>query len=296
MKKTITTLAATLSMGMLIGATNVMADGHGGMHAQQDPSVQADIDAFQGYFKKNFPDMGDVTKGAYAFNEDNLAQFEAVMDMPPFEDLLDKGGELWETPFKNGKTYASCFNMPVEKIRTHYPRWNAQAGKVETLEAMINKCRIDNGEKKMGYKKGAMAYISAYLTTQAEGEIINVIVPKGDKKALAAYNNGKKHYYTKRGQLNMSCADCHVYNASKRIRAEILSPGLGQLSHFPVWRGKWAKKKGDGFGTIQRRYGGCNKQVRAQPFKAQRSEYNNLEFFHTAMSNGTPITGTEYRK
>jgi len=286
MKKTITTLALTA-----LFSASAMADGHGGMH--QDPSVQADIDKFQSYFKKQTPDA-DFTKGAYIYDEDNMSQFESVMDMPPFEDLLDKGAELWETPFKNGKTYASCFDMPIEKIRTHYPRWNGS--KVETLEAMINKCRTDNGEKKMGYKKGAMAYISAYLTTAAEGETINVIVPEGDAKALAAYNDGKKHYYTKRGQLNMSCADCHVYNAGKRIRAEILSPGFGQLSHFPVWRGKWAKKKGDGFGTIQRRYGGCNKQVRAQPFKAQRSEYDNLEYFHTAMSNGTPITGTEYRK
>lgn len=292
MKKTITTVA----LATLFSATSVMADHHMGGH--QDPSVQKDIDAFQGYFKKNFPEVTDFTKGPYSFDEDRRSQFEAVMDMPPFEDLVDKGGELWETPFKNGKTYASCFNMPVEKIRTYYPHWNAKAGKVETLEGSINKCRTSNGEKKMGYKKGAMAYISAYLTTAAEGETINVIVPEGDSKALAAYNDGKQFYYAKRGQLNMSCADCHVYNAGKRIRGDVLSPALGQLSHFPVWRGKWARKTGgkDGFGTIQRRYGGCNKQVRAQPLKAQRETYNNLEFFHTAMSNGTPITGTEYRQ
>jgi sulfur-oxidizing protein SoxA len=221
-------------------------------------------------------------------------QFEGVMEMPPFEESVDQGEEAWNTAFKNGKTYSSCFSGPVEKIRTQFPRWNGK--KVETLEAMINKCRTDNGEKKMGYKKGKLAFISAYLTTSAEGETINVVVPKGDAKALAAYNDGKKTYYAKRGQLNMSCADCHVYNAGKRIRGDVLSPSLGQLSHFPVWRGKWNRKKGNGFGTIQRRYGGCFKQVRAQPLKAQRKTYDNLEFFHTAMSNGTPITGTEYRQ
>ena len=264
--------------------------------ASQSSQVQDDINAFQGYFAKTYPDIKDFTKGPYTFSEDRRGQFEAIMEMPPFEDLVDKGESLWEKPFKNGKTYSSCFTGPVEGIRTQFPRWNAKSGKVETLEATINKCRINNGEKKMGYKKGSMAYISAYLTTAAEGKIINVIVPAGDKKALAAYNDGKKTYYSKRGQLNMSCADCHIYNASKRIRGDVLSPSLGQLSHFPVWRGKWAKKKGDGFGTIQRRYGGCFKQVRAQPLKAQRETYNNLELFHTAMSNGTPITGTEYRQ
>jgi sulfur-oxidizing protein SoxA len=75
-----------------------------------------------------------------------------------------------------------------------------------------------------------------------------------------------------------------------------LSPALGQITHFPVWRGKWAKKKGDGFGTIQRRFGGCNKQVRAKPFKRHKAEYTNLEVFLTAMSNGMEISGTEYRE
>ena len=278
---------------IILGVAGLMSSGFAATQSQQ---VQTDIDAFQGYFAKNFPEVKDFTKGPYTFDADRRLQFDGIMEMPPFEESVEKGEDAWNKPFKNGKTYASCFTGSVEKIRTQFPRWNAKAGKVETLEAMINKCRLDNGEKKMGYKKGKMAFISAYLTTAAEGETINIVVPKGDAKALAAYNDGKKTYYSKRGQLNMSCADCHIYNASKRIRGDVLSPSFGQLSHFPVWRGKWARKKGNGFGTIQRRYGGCYKQVRAKPLKAQRKTYNNLEFFHTAMSNGTPITGTEYRQ
>jgi sulfur-oxidizing protein SoxA len=266
--------------------------------SEQDPGVQADIDSFQKFYKNRFPQLklNDFSKGPYAMNEDKMLQFEAAMDMPPFEDLVDKGESLWNKKFKNGSNYASCFTGPVAGIRPQFPRWNSAAGKVETLEAMIQNCRVDNGEKKIGYKKGKMAYISAFLTTAATGEKINVIVPKGDAKALAAYNDGKRFFYAKRGQLNMSCADCHVYNAGSKIRGDILSPALGQITHFPVWRGKWARKKGDGFGTIQRRYGGCNKQVRAKPFKTQKDEYTNLEFFHTAMSNGLEFSGTEYRQ
>jgi sulfur-oxidizing protein SoxA len=57
-------------------------------------------------------------------------------------------------------------------------------------------CRVKNGEKKIGSGKGKLAWISAYLTTIAEGQTINVIVPEGDKKALAAYNDQKSpcHY------------------------------------------------------------------------------------------------------
>ncbi len=292
MRKTTTIALATLfGLAGSMFTTNALA-------AQQDPSVQADINAFQNYFKKRFPNLSlnDFSKGPYAMSEDKRLQFDDIMEFPPFEDLVDKGEALWKAPFKNGKTYSSCFSGSDETLRTTYPKWNAAKGKVDTLEQAIINCRVKNGEKKIGSGKGKLAYMSAYLTGIAEGSVINVIVPKGDAKALAAYNQGKNEFYAKRGQLNLSCANCHVDNPGQRIRGNTLSPALGHVTHFPVWRGKWAKKKGDGFGTIQRRYGGCNKQVRAKPRKRQKDAYTNLEYFHTAMSNGLEISGTEYRE
>jgi len=264
----------------------------------QSPAVQADIDAFQKHFMDKFPalSLNDFANGPYAMSEDKFMQFEAVMEMPPHEDLVDKGEKLWKTPFKNGKTYSSCFSGGDETLRTQFPHWSDAKGKFVTLEQSIVDCRVANGEGKIGTGKGKLAWMSAYLTTAATGQTINVIVPAGNAKALAAYNQGKSEFYAKRGQLNLSCANCHVDSAGKRVRGNTLSPALGHITHFPVWRGKWAKKKGDGFGTIQRRYGGCNKQVRAKPRKRQKAQYTNLEVFHTAMSNGMEISGTAYRE
>ena len=264
----------------------------------QSPAVQAEIDAFQKHFLDKFPalSLNDFAHGPYAMSEDKMMQFEAVMEMPPHEDLVDKGEKLWKTPFKNGKTYSSCFSGGDETLRTQFPHWSDEKGKFVTLEQSIVDCRVANGEGKIGTGKGKLAWMSAYLTTAAEGQTINVIVPAGNAKALAAYNQGKKEFYAKRGQLNLSCANCHVDSAGKRVRGNTLSPALGHITHFPVWRGKWAKKKGDGFGTIQRRYGGGNKQVRAKPRKRQKAQYTNLEVFHTAMSNGMEISGTAYRE
>lgn len=291
--KTTTTIALATLLGLAssIFTTNALA-------AKQDPSVKADIKAFQNYFKKKFPNLSfnDFSKGPYAMSKDKKLQFDDIMEFPPFEDHVEKGKALWKKPFKNGKTYSSCFKGKDKTIRTKFPRWNSAKGKVDTLEAAIINCRVKNGEKKIGSGKGKLAWMSAYLTGIAKGQVINVIVPKGDKKALAAYKQGKKEFYAKRGQLNLSCANCHVDYPGQRIRGNTLSPALGQITHFPVWRGKWAKKKGDGFGTIQRRYGGCNKQVRAKPRKRQKATYSNLEYFHTAMSNGMKISGTEYRE
>jgi sulfur-oxidizing protein SoxA len=75
------------------------------------------------------------------------------------------------------------------------------------------------------------------------------------------------------------------------VRADTLSPALGHATHFPVYRLKWS-----GLGTLHRRYGGCNKQVRALPFKAQSDEYKALEYFHTYMSNGIEVNAPSTRK
>ncbi|PCI19826.1 MAG: sulfur oxidation c-type cytochrome SoxA, partial [Piscirickettsiaceae bacterium] len=69
------------------------------------------------------------------------------------------------------------------------------------------------------------------------------------------------------------------------------SPALGHTTHFPVYRMKWAS-----FGTLQRRFDSCNKQVRAQPLTGQSDAYKNLEYFLTFMSNGLPINGPASRK
>ncbi len=102
------------------------------------------------------------------------------------------------------------------------------------------------------------------------------------------FRKGEQFYWAKRGQLNFSCANCHVHSAGNKIRGDVLSAGLGHTTGFPVYRTKWAMK-GKPWGTVHRRYGGCNKQVRAQPFKAQGPQYTALEYYEAVMNQGIPM-------
>jgi sulfur-oxidizing protein SoxA len=197
---------------------------------------------------------------------------------------------LFNKPFANGKTYASCFENGGIGIRQNYPYFDTDRGEVITLELAINECREANGEKKLKWKKGPIANISAYMAYTSRGNVFDIKIPD-DPRAVAAYERGKKHFYQKRGQLNMACADCHKFYAGMKVRADLLSPALGQLTHFPVYRSKWG-----GIGTTHRRYGGCNKQVRAKDYPAQSEEYRALEYFHTYMSNGLAVNGPGARK
>ena len=258
--------------------------------AQAGP--QQDIDAFQMFFKNQFPGvtLAEFGDGIYAIDDVRRDAWMNFEEFPPYEEDVEKGDKMFHTAFANGKGYADCFRNYKKGIRQDYPKWDADRGEVMTLEWAINLCREANGEKPLKYKKGAIAQLGAYLTHLSVGNKINVVIPD-DPRALDAYEDGKRFYYSKRGQLNFSCANCHVDSPGKLILANLLSPAVGQTSHFPVYRKKWKS-----LGTLQRRYGGCNKQVRAKAFKAQGSEYRNLEYFHTAMSNGVPINGPASRQ
>jgi len=255
-------------------------------------SPKDDLKAFRGYFLERFPNvpLEEFGNGVYAIDAASREQWEAIEEFPPYEIAVQEGEDLFNTPFKNGKTYASCFPNGGIGVKSHYPYFDKNSGEVITLEYAINQCRIKNGESPLKYKKGKLASISAYMAYTTRGQIIDIKIPN-DPRALAAYEKGKHFYYARRGQLNMSCAHCHVDNAGNRIRADILSPALGHPSHFPVYRSKWG-----GMGTLHRRFGGCNKQVRAAPFKAQSEEYRDLEYFLTYMSNGIPWNGPGSRK
>ena len=260
------------------------------------PSVLAstpdeDRQALENYMTKSFPGvpLQEYANGVYAIDSVGRENWEAIEEFPPYEVAIDAGEQMWNKKFKNGKSYKSCFGSPV--VAHNYPQWDKKLQKVVTLPLAINMCREANGEKALKYKKGPISNILSYITYQSRGQMTHVVIPEDQPGAMKAYEAGKKFYYSRRGQLNLSCAHCHVQQAGKQIRSEILSPGLGHTTHFPVYRSKWAS-----VGTLHRRFAGCNQQVRAKPFKAQGEQYRNLEYFLTYMSNGIELNGPGARK
>ncbi len=285
MNKQIMRFMTKLIVLCLVGATFTV-------NASPVSEPEKDREILTDYYKGRFAGipLQEFANGAYAYDTVGRESWEAIEEFPPYEIAVDDGQVMWETPFANGKTYKSCFaDGPV--IAHKYPYWDKKKSMVMTLALAINQCREANGEKPLKYKKGSINNILSYLSFQSRGNKTQVVIPKGDAGAMAAYEDGKKFFYTRRGQLNFSCANCHVQNAGNQIRSEILSPALGQTTHFPVYRSKWGA-----VGTLHRRFTGCNKQVRAKPFKAQGEQYRNLEYFLTYMSNGLDLNGPGARK
>ncbi|WP_198964417.1 sulfur oxidation c-type cytochrome SoxA [Bradyrhizobium sp. Y36] len=247
----------------------------------------ADAKAFRNFFFQKFPDVKheDFVNGPYSMNADMKRQWQEKEEFPPYEFALDAGKEMFATPFKNGKTYADCFPNGGIGIRQDYPQFDAKEGKVVTLELALNRCREANGEAPYSYVKDEMASLTAYMAFTSRGKLMDIKIPD-DPRALAAFENGKRYFYTRRGQMNFSCASCHVQSPGERIRAEILAPALGILNAMPIYRSEWS-----GMGTISRRFVTCNSQTRAVPLEPQSDEYRDVEYFLSYVANGLPIAG-----
>jgi L-cysteine S-thiosulfotransferase len=255
--------------------------------AADTPDPVADAKAFQKYFTEKFPKLKleDFVNGPYSVDEAMRRQWQEIEQFPPYEFALDIGKEMFSQPFKNGRRYADCFPNGGISIRQNYPYFDENEGKVVTLELALNMCRESNGEPQLAYDKDEMAALTAYMVFTSRGKPFDIKIPD-DPRALEAYENGKRYFYTRRGQLNFSCASCHVQNPGERLRAEVLAPALGILNAMPIYRSEWGS-----MATISRRFTTCNSQVRGVPLDPQADEYRDLEYFLSYVSNGLPISG-----
>jgi L-cysteine S-thiosulfotransferase len=248
---------------------------------------KAEFKAFRAYFTSRFPKvpLDDFVNGPYSMDAGLRKQWKEIEEFPPYEFAVDKGKEMFAKPFANGKTYADCFPNGGIGIRQNYPYFDTKSGQVITLELALNRCREVNGEKPLDYTKDDMAALTAYMAFTSRGKRFDIKLPD-DPRALAAYRKGEEYFYTRRGQLNFSCASCHVQSAGHHIRTEVLAPALGIMAAMPIYRSEWS-----GMGTVSRRFTSCNSQVRATPLPPQDELYRDVEYFLTYMGNGLPVSG-----
>jgi sulfur-oxidizing protein SoxA len=252
-----------------------------------DADPQADFKAFRKYFAERFSrvPLNDFVNGPYSMDAGLRKQWKAIEEFPPYEFAVEQGKQMFATPFKNGKSYADCFPNKGIGVRQMYPMFDAKSGEVITLEVAVNKCREANGEAPLDYSKDDMASVTAYMAFTSRGKPFDIKIPD-DPRAKAAYQNGEKYFYGRRGQLNFSCASCHVQSPGNRIRTEVLAPALGITAALPIYRSAWG-----GMGTTTRRFRTCNEQVRGVPLPGGDENYRDVEYYLSYMANGLPISG-----
>ena len=204
--------------------------------------------------------------------------------------FVDQGMDDWGTvEGSEEKSCASCHGDVEEGmagVRAEYPKWNENAGEVRTIAQMVNECRTDRmGADALGYTSAKMARMEALISVQSRGMPVNVAI---DGPATATWELGKDMFYTRTGQLDLSCASCHEVNFGNNIRSDHLSQG--QINGFPVYRLKNAKLT-----TPHGRFKGCVRDTRAETYKPGSDEFVALELYVASRGNGLSVEGVSVR-
>lgn len=184
---------------------------------------------------------------------------------------------------------ASCHGEP-ESLRgasTHYPRIDGETAGIINLEGRINRCRTEQMQlDAVPYESEILLALTTLVAHQSRGLPMNLEVAAVAEPFL---EEGRRFYYQRRGQLDLSCANCHVENAGKRLRGDVISQG--QINGFPIYRLTW-----EDLGSTHRMFALCNEAVRAEPYALGSKEYLSLELYVTIRGWGLKVESPVVRR
>ncbi|MHA3980666.1 sulfur oxidation c-type cytochrome SoxA [Halovulum sp. GXIMD14794] len=188
-----------------------------------------------------------------------------------------------------GESCQSCHG-DVESftgLRTTMPKVNEAVGELWTMEDYINNCRTENMKAEPWKWSGDdMQGMVALIAHQSRGLPMNVAI---DGPAAPYWEQGKETYYTRFGQLELSCANCHEQNYGYNIRADHLSQG--QTNGFPTYRLKQGKLI-----SQHNRFRGCIRDTRGETFAEGSDVFRALELYVASRGNGLSIESPAVRQ
>ena len=227
--------------------------------------------------------VGDTIYSGWRFRDtETRAMQKDDFDNPMFLNV-DAGLAMWETP--DGAADQSCADChssiedSMKGVRAAMPRVNDD-GELWSIENYVNDCRENRMQAEpWGWNSTEMKNMTAAIGLQSRGMPVAVQI---DGEAAPFWERGKEMYYTRFGQLEMSCANCHEDNFGNHIRSDHLSQG--QINGFPLYR-----LKDQGPVSIHQRFVGCVRDTRGETFAAGSQEFRELELYVASRGTGLVI-------
>ncbi|SUZ30312.1 SoxAX cytochrome complex subunit A [Roseibaca ekhonensis] len=202
---------------------------------------------------------------------------------------VEAGQDAWNTvEGAAGKSCADCHGDAAESmkgVRAVMPKVNDN-GDLWSTEDYVNNCRTERMEADaLKWNSGDLNNMVAYISVQSRGMPVAVQI---DGEAEPFWERGKDMYYTRFGQLELSCASCHEENYGMNIRADHLSQG--QINGFPTYRLKQGKLI-----STHNRFRGCIRDTRAESFAMGSQEFRELELYVASRGLGLDTEGVAVR-
>jgi sulfur-oxidizing protein SoxA len=228
--------------------------------------------------------LDEVISGWHYRTEETRA-LEADSFQNPGMLYVERGEEIWNTvEGAAGKSCASCHGDGSDFLKglgANYPKWDEASKRPINIELQINACREANMEAKP-YKFDAadQKALTTYIKHQSLGIPVEVDLTQGDMKSW--WDKGEEIYYTRTGQLNLSCATCHEDYNGNYIRADHLSQG--NVNGFPTYRLKQSSMV-----SLHNRFRGCIRDTRAEFPAAFSDDLMALEVYVTWRGSGLSV-------
>ncbi|MEM9939405.1 MAG: sulfur oxidation c-type cytochrome SoxA [Pseudomonadota bacterium] len=200
---------------------------------------------------------------------------------------VDRGRALFERVRDQEPACATCHEDGLVGAAAGFPKLDSQTGKLINLEQQVNLCRERHQNLPvLAYESEDLLALTAYLANQS-ADMASTVETDG---ALSAHLEiGREYFYTRRGQLNLSCHQCHDQNWGAKLRGDTISQG--HLNGFPAYRLEW-----EGMGSSHRRLQDCDTGVRAEPLPAGDPVYVALELYLAARAGELPLESPAVRR
>jgi sulfur-oxidizing protein SoxA len=197
---------------------------------------------------------------------------------------VERGERLWRDPAgAGGKSCATCHGdarASMKGVAARYPVFDAKAGRLVNLEGRINECRAAHqGVTPLPYESEALLSLTVYVAHQSRGMPVAVAI---DGPAREHFETGEKLYHQRRGQLNLSCAQCHTENWGRKLGPETISQG--HPNAYPLYRLEWQT-----LGSLERRFRSCLSGIRAEMLPYGSPAYLDLELYVAWRAAGLEI-------
>ena len=213
-------------------------------------------------------------------------------------DSFANPGYLWvdrgEALFRDASEGPACQSChagsgyrPLHGAATRYPQFEVNAGRLLNLEGRINQCRVERQSlAPLAYESDNLLSLTAYVASLSRGMSLNVSI---DGKAAPWFAAGRDYFFSRRGQLNLACNQCHDDNWGRLLRGDRISQG--HPNAWPGYRLEWQT-----FGSLHRRIRDCDTGVRAEPLPGGSDTYLGLELYLAWRARGLLVESPGVRR
>ena len=184
-----------------------------------------------------------------------------------------------------GKACADC-HASLAGVAARYPAWDERSAAPMDLAGRIQQCRSEHQQAApLPRESEPLLALSAFVAQQSRGL---PLAPPDDPRLEPARARGETLFRQRRGQLNLSCAQCHEDRAGLRLGSALIPEG--HANGYPQYRLEW-----QALGSLQRRLRNCMVGVRATAPAYGAAEYVEIELYLARRGAGLGVEAPAVR-